>query len=84
MASAGHQVSGLVLYVIDSKNKVVAHARTEADGYFLFEQLHPGDYTIGLSPSQAQSLKVHIVGEAKLHISPKGESLRRPLIIAAN
>ena len=84
VASAGHQVSGLVLYVIDSKNKVVAHARTEADGYFLFEQLHPGDYTIGLSPSQAQSLKVHIVGEAKLHISPKGESLRRPLIIAAN
>ena len=57
------------------------HARTVSGGYFLFAQLHPGDYTIGLAFSQAQCLTIHIAGPAQLSISPKGESLRRSLIV---
>ncbi|WP_295633195.1 hypothetical protein [Novosphingobium sp.] len=50
-------VSGLVLLLRDAgTGKQVARVRSEADGFFYFEQVRPGTYRIELDPGQAQSL----------------------------
>ena len=72
----GRKVSGLILWVVDAKGKQVAHARTEGDGYFLFEQLRPGDYTLQIDPKQAASLHIHLERDIPLHLGPKGSSPR--------
>ena len=83
-SGAGHAVSGLVLRVFDRDGKQVAHARTEADGYFLFEQLRPGDYEIRLDAGQAQGLKIRIAGGASLHIGAKSEEQRLALHVVSS
>ena len=69
-------VSGLVLWLVDAHGKRVAHVRTEVDGYFLFEQLHPGDYTLALDSDQAKNLAIHIDHPATIHLGPKSSSPR--------
>ena len=75
-AATGREVSGLVLWVIDAAGKPVAHARTEADGYFLFEQLKPGDYRIALDGAQATNLKIRLAQPVSLHLGPRGSNPR--------
>ena len=70
------EVSGLILWLVDAKGKQVAHSRTEGDGYFLFEQLRPGDYSLRIDPKQAAALHIHLDREIPLHLDAKGSSPR--------
>ena len=72
----GREVSGLILWVVDAKGKQVAHVRTEGDGYFVFEQLPPGDYTLRIDPKQAASLHIHLERDIPLHLDAKGDTPR--------
>ena len=67
-AGLGREVSGLALVLIDGQGKMVARSRTEGDGSYFFEQLHPGDYTVTIDKNQAASLKIHLAEEIKLTI----------------
>ena len=67
-AGLGREVSGLALVLIDGQGKAIARSRTEGDGSYFFEQLHPGDYTVAIDKNQAASLKIHLAEEINLTI----------------
>jgi hypothetical protein len=77
-------VSGLVLRLLNANGDQVSRTRTEADGYFLFEQVQPGNYRIELDPGQAQSLKIAMDGDIDFAIGPKTEIRREVLKVHAN
>ena len=76
-AGLGREVSGLVLVLVDAQGKTVARARTEGDGSFYFEQLHPGDYTVAIDKNQAASLKIHLAEAIGLTIGAKSAWLKQ-------
>ena len=49
---------GVDLDLIDSKGKTVGTARTDFDGFFLFERVAYGIYTLKVSPSSAAAAKI--------------------------
>lgn len=53
-------VSNVQLELVDGEDNVIATARTEYDGFFLFERVPPGDYSIRLAPDQKDKLKVRL------------------------
>ncbi|MBS0253900.1 MAG: carboxypeptidase regulatory-like domain-containing protein [Proteobacteria bacterium] len=77
----GRGVSGLALLLLDARGQRVARARSEADGFFLFEQVRPGDYTIALDPGQARALKIRLERVPTLTIGPKSQVLRERLSV---
>jgi len=76
---ADKAVSGLNLRLIDATGKVSAEARSEADGFFLFEQVLPGSYRIELEPGQASRLKIALIGDIQLTITQDGGVIARPV-----
>jgi hypothetical protein len=76
-------VSGVLLELVGPDGAVVRSARTEGDGFYLFEQVAPGQYTIRIEPGQAQRLGLVMTGDSRIAISPEGEVARRDLAIAA-
>lgn len=55
---ANKGVSGVRLILRDSAGKDVGFAKTELDGYFFFERVRPGTYTVGLDPEQSRRLNL--------------------------
>ena len=53
-------MSNVQLELVDGEDNVIATARTEYDGFFLFERVPPGDYSIRLAPDQKDKLKVRL------------------------
>ncbi len=49
---------GVDLELLDSAGKVVATARTDFDGFFLFERLPYGDYHLRVSAASAGAAKI--------------------------
>lgn len=77
-------VSGVLLELVGADGAVVRSARTEGDGFYLFEQVAPGEYTIRIEPGQAQRLGLVMTGDSAIAISPEGEVARRDLAIETN
>ncbi len=75
-AGSSKGVSGLSLLLLDKQGKQAATARTEGDGFFLFEQVPPGDYAIGLDPEQAARLRLRLAQEASISVDSKGSIAR--------
>lgn len=55
---ANKGVSGVRLILRDAAGKDVGFAKTELDGYFFFERVRPGTYTVGLDPEQSRRLNL--------------------------
>lgn len=48
--SSGKPIPGLMLEIMNSDAEIVQSSRTGADGYFTFERIRPGSYTIRAAP----------------------------------
>ena len=81
---AARGVSGLTLWIVDGAGKHVARARSEADGFFLFEQLRPGQYSLIIDPAQAAALHIHLTTPQAITIGAKNDVIRLKIQIASD
>jgi hypothetical protein len=70
MKSGGTGFEGLDLELVDGSGKVVATARTDFDGFFLFERVAYGRYSIRVSAASAVAARVATELGASFEISP--------------
>ena len=56
--SGGLGIEGLDVELIDAAGKVVGTARTDFDGFFLFERVAYGSYSLRIAKDSAQAAKV--------------------------
>jgi hypothetical protein len=52
------EVADVAMELIDADGNLVAETRSAFDGFFLFEQVRPGHYTVRVSPEQLQRLNM--------------------------
>ncbi|MGQ4827901.1 hypothetical protein, partial [Enterococcus faecalis] len=76
-----HGVAGLMLYLLDAQGHRAARVRSENDGFVLFEQIHPGDYTLAIAPDQARNLKIRLIDGGKVHVGTNGKTVRVHLTV---
>jgi hypothetical protein len=69
--SGGVGFEGLDLELVDASGKVVDTARTDFDGFYLFDRVPYGDYTIRISKAAADA--VQVVRELNLHATVSHE-----------
>ena len=53
----GQPYEGLDFDLLDASGQVVGSARTDLDGYFVFENIHYGTFALKLSPASAAAIK---------------------------
>lgn len=83
--SGTRAVSRLQLRLLRPDGSLAAHARSESDGFFLFERLPAGEYHLELDPQQAASLKIKLEGPVTLTLGGKSSVLRQSItVISAN
>ena len=75
-------VSGVRLQLRNASGKIVDYARTEIEGYYFFERVLPGSYTIELDPDQSTSLKLCADREYTLDVGYESDLLSRDIDIA--
>jgi hypothetical protein len=68
--SGGVGFEGLDLELVDVAGKVVATARTDYDGFFLFERIAYGRYSIRLSAASATAANISAELGIRLEVSP--------------
>jgi hypothetical protein len=67
---------GVDLELVDSIGKVAGSARTDFDGFFLFERVAYGSYTLRVSASSAAAAKIGAELGLKVHIDAKHTVVR--------
>jgi hypothetical protein len=77
-------VSRLRLRMLRPDGTIAAQARTESDGFYLFERLPAGDYRLELDPEQARALKIRIEAPIALKVSGKSRVLSQPVYVLAD
>ena len=69
------------LRLLNPKGEVIYFAKTEVDGYFFFERVQPGRYTLAIDPDQVSRLGLcELDGEA-IVIDPQSSIVTRDLTI---
>ncbi|WP_421854523.1 hypothetical protein [Novosphingobium sp.] len=81
--SGTRAVSRLQLRLLRADGSLAAHARSESDGFFLFERLPAGEYHLELDPKQAASLKIRLEGPVKLTLGGKSSVLRQSIYVTS-
>jgi hypothetical protein len=74
--SGGLGFEGVDLELVDSSGKVVATTRTDFDGFFLFERVAYGSYTVRVSSASASAAKIAADLGIRLTISPDKSVVR--------
>jgi hypothetical protein len=69
--SGGLGFEGLDVELVDASGKVVSTARTDFDGFFLFERVPYGAYTLRISRDSAAAAKIS--GELGLRVEVSGD-----------
>ena len=72
----GSGFEGLDVEVIDATGKVVATARSDFDGFFLFERVAYGRYRFRLAEDSAEAVGVERAIDATAEISPEKTVVR--------
>ena len=67
---------GVDLELVDSSGKVAGSARTDFDGFFLFERVAYGSYSLRVSASSAAAAKIAAELGLKVHIDAKHTVVR--------
>ncbi|KWV91484.1 carboxypeptidase-like regulatory domain-containing protein [Erythrobacter sp. YT30] len=70
--ASGRGVSGLRLQLIDERGEIGGTVRSERGGYFFFELIKPGTYTLVIDPSQAERLGICMLGDPQITVEPVG------------
>ncbi len=55
---SGAGKSRMLINIVDTENKVVAHTISESDGYFSYLGLKPGNYKVSIDPEQLNILNL--------------------------
>jgi hypothetical protein len=79
--SGTRAVSRLQLRLLRLDGSLAARARSESDGFFLFERLPAGEYHLELDPQQAASLKIRLDGPVTLTLGGKSGVLRQSIYV---
>ncbi len=66
----GSGIEGLDLELVDAQGRTVATARSDYDGFFLFERVAYGNYSFRLAAASASAAKLSPVVEALAVVSP--------------
>jgi hypothetical protein len=69
--SGGGGFEGLDVELVDSSGAVVATARSDYDGYFLFEKVAYGRYTIRLAQASAEAARASRDLERSIEVTPE-------------
>ncbi len=80
-ATGTRAVSRLQLRLLRPDGSLAARARSESDGFFLFERLPAGEYRLELDPQQAASLKIRLEGPVTLTLGGKSSVLRQSIYV---
>jgi hypothetical protein len=75
-------VSGVRLQLRNADGKIVAYARTEIEGYYFFERVLPGSYTVELDPEQSQRLNLCADQPYTLKVGYEADLIQRDIDIA--
>jgi hypothetical protein len=81
--SGGLGFEGVDLELVDASGKVVATARTDFDGFFLFERVAYGNYSIRVSQASADAARIVSDLGIRLAVSPDKALVRLGSIQAA-
>lgn len=79
--SGTRAVSRLQLRLLRPDGSLAARARSESDGFFLFERLPAGTYRLELDPQQATTLKIRLEGPVTLTLGGKSSVLRQSIYV---
>ena len=79
--SGTRAVSRLQLRLLRADGSLAARARSESDGFFLFERLPAGEYRLELEPQQAAALKIRLEGPVTLKLGGKSSVLRQSITV---
>ncbi|WP_083554903.1 hypothetical protein [Novosphingobium sp. NDB2Meth1] len=80
-ATGTRAVSRLQLRLLRRDGSLAARARSESDGFFLFERLPAGEYRLELDPQQAAALKIRLEGPVTLTLGGKSSVLRQSITV---
>jgi hypothetical protein len=80
--SGGLGFEGIDLELVDSAGKVVGTARTDFDGFFLFDRVAYGSYSVRVSKESASAAKILADLGVKLEVKPDKPVLRLGSIAA--
>jgi hypothetical protein len=67
---------GVDIELVGSDGKVVATTRTDLDGFFLFERVAYGSYTVRVSTSSAAAAKIQSDLGIRLQVTPEKAVVR--------
>ncbi len=68
-------LSNVQVELVDREGKVVAGRRTENTGYYHFDEVPPGDYSIRISPEQLEKLHLRASAPHALRVLPSGDPI---------
>jgi hypothetical protein len=84
--SGGLGFEGVDLELVDTSGKVVSTCRTDYDGFFLFERVAYGNYTVRVAQTSAAAAKIAIDLGLHLSVTPEKSVVRvgtiRPVALA--
>jgi len=74
--SGGNGFEGVDLELVDTAGTVIAKTRTDYDGFFLFERVAYGSYTIRVTKESAEAVKISTDLGTHFEITPEKSILR--------
>jgi len=74
--SDGRGFEGLDIELVDQSGKVVASARSDYDGFFLFDRIPYGRYSLRLTADSAHAAGVHSAIDRAIEISAQKSVVR--------
>ncbi|WP_155806033.1 hypothetical protein [Erythrobacter litoralis] len=84
IAQGGKQrsVSGVRLLLKDSEGQTAASAKSEVDGYYFFERVLPGNYSVALDAGQARRLGICFAQDYEITVEEQGSVVVEDLTVA--
>lgn len=71
------EVAKVILELVDKHNNVIKSTKSAYDGFYLFDRVAPGSYTVRISPSQLALLNLSSTKEKKVTIGGNGTIVSR-------
>ncbi|MCP5386265.1 MAG: carboxypeptidase regulatory-like domain-containing protein [Novosphingobium sp.] len=75
-------VAGVSIRLLDEHEDVFRFVRTEADGYYFFEEIPPGEYSLAIDPEQAKRLGICLDATEWVVVPFQSDRIARDLTIA--
>ena len=75
-------VSGVRLELRNAEGKIVSSAKSEIDGYYFFEQVLPGQFTVALDAAQAKRLGICLQEDVAITVEEQGSVVMRDITVS--